>query len=88
MNELSDGGFLFYIEHSRDIWRDNMKCQKCNTENKDTYTKCRKCGRPLVQQKPQESVIDAPLSYNWLPAAIMIAVFIAAILIVKLVLKY
>lgn len=65
-----------------------MKCPKCNTENKDSYAKCRKCGRPLVQQKPQESVIDNPSSYNWLPAAIMIAVFIAAILIVKLGLKY
>ena len=65
-----------------------MKCPKCNTENKDTYARCRKCGRPLAPQKPQESVINNLSSYNWLPAAIMIAVFIAAILVVKLVLKY
>ena len=64
-----------------------MKCLNCNTENKDTYTKCKKCGHLLVKQKIKESVMEGSSSYNWIPAAIVIAFFITAILALKLFFK-
>lgn len=65
-----------------------MKCLNCNTENKETYTKCKKCGQLLVKQKIKESVIEESSSYNWIPAAIVISFFIAAILVLKLFFKF
>lgn len=66
----------------------NMKCSNCNTENKETYTKCKKCGQLLVKQKTKESVIEGTSSYNWIPAAIVVTFFIAAISILKIYFKF
>ncbi len=64
-----------------------MKCPKCNAENKDTYAKCKKCGQLLVKQKAKEIIMNDP-PYNWVPAAVVVAFFIVAILIIKLYLRY
>jgi len=66
----------------------NMKCPKCNANNKDTYTKCKKCGQLLVEQKTKEVEIEGIPPYNWVPAAIVISLFVVAILIIKVYLKY
>lgn len=65
-----------------------MRCLICNTENKDALTRCKKCGQLLVKQRSKENIIEEPLSYNWIPAAIVIAFFIAIILVFKLFFKF
>ncbi len=65
-----------------------MNCPKCNANNKGTYTKCKKCGQLLDKQKIKEIEIEGIPPYNWVPAAIMIVLFIVAILIIKICLKY
>lgn len=65
-----------------------MRCLNCNAENKETYTKCKKCGQLLVQQERKESAAGEGSFYNWVPAAIAIAFFIIAILVLKLFFKF
>ena len=65
-----------------------MKCLRCDTENRENCIKCRKCGQVLVNQKPKENVIVETSSYNWIPAAGVIVVFVLAILILKLFFKF
>ena len=62
-----------------------MKCVKCNTENKETDTKCKKCGQLLSKQKPN---VAGGYSYNWFPALIVICFFIIIILTLKFLFKY
>jgi uncharacterized membrane protein YvbJ len=57
-----------------------MKCEKCGSENRENAVLCRKCGRSLTVQVPEQNM---DYSYSWQPTLFTVILFVLIMIIGK-----